>query len=101
MSAIITHKQFNNHIYRTEIAGRPFSLEFGKVAELANALCHGPLGGHLRPGGRHRLPRPRDGIDFFPLSVDFEEKLYAVGRIPGSFLRREGRPPSPPSWPAG
>ena len=40
-------------------------------------------------------PRPRDGVDFFPLSVDFEEKLYAVGRIPGSFMRREGRPSLP------
>ena len=44
------------------------------------------------PCGGHRLCQPRDGIDFFPLSVDFEEKLYSVGKIPGSFLKREGRP---------
>ena len=56
MSTIITHKQFNNHIYRTEIAGRPFSLEFGKVAELANASAMVRYGDTSVSGGRHRLP---------------------------------------------
>ena len=95
MSTIITHKQFNNHIYRTEIAGRPFSLEFGKVAELANASAMVRYGDTSVLVAVTASPRPRDGIDFFPLSVDFEEKLYAVGRIPGSFLRREGQPSLP------
>ena len=95
MSTIITHKQFNNHIYQTEIAGRPFSLEFGKVAELANASAMVRYGDTSVLVAVTASPRPRDGIDFFPLSVDFEEKLYAVGRIPGSFLRREGQPSLP------
>ena len=92
MSTIITKKQFNNHIYKTEIAGRPFSLEFGKVAELANASAMVRYGDTSVLVAVTAAPRPRDGVDFFPLSVDFEEKLYAVGRIPGSFMRREGRP---------
>ena len=95
MSTIITKKQFNNHIYETEIAGRPFSLEFGKVAELANASALVRYGETTVLVAVTVSPRPRDGIDFFPLSVDFEEKLYAVGRIPGSFLRREGQPSLP------
>ena len=92
MSTIITKKQFNNHIYKTEIAGRPFSLEFGHVAELANAAAMVRYGETSVLVAVTASARPRDGIDFFPLSVDFEEKLYAVGRIPGSFNRREGRP---------
>ena len=101
MSTIITHKQFNNHIYRTEIAGRPFSLEFGKVAELANASAMVRYGDTSVLVAVTASPRPRDGIDFFPLSVDFEEKLYAVGRIPAPSSGERGSPPSPPSWPAG
>ena len=81
MSTIITKKQFNNHIYKTEIAGRPFSLEFGKVAELANASAMVRYGDTSVLVAVTAAPRPRDGVDFFPLSVDFEEKLYAVGRV--------------------
>ncbi|MCI5690965.1 MAG: polyribonucleotide nucleotidyltransferase, partial [Clostridiales bacterium] len=95
MSTIITKKQFNNHIYRTEIAGRPFSLEFGMGAELATASALVRYGETSVLVAVTASARPRDGIDFFPLSVDFEEKLYAVGRIPGSFLRREGQPSLP------
>ena len=95
MATIITKKQFNNHIYKTEIAGRPFSLEFGKVAELANASALVKYGDTTVLVAVTVAPRPRDGVDFFPLSVDFEEKLYAVGRIPGSFMRREGQPSLP------
>ncbi len=95
MSTIITKKQFNNHIYKTEIAGRPFSLEFGHVAELANAAAMVRYGETTVLVAVTASARPRDGIDFFPLSVDFEEKLYAVGRIPGSFMRREGQPSLP------
>ena len=96
MSTIITKKQFNNHIYKTEIAGRPFSLEFGHVAELANAAAMVRYGETSVLVAVTASARPRDGIDFFPLSVDFEEKLYAVGRIPGSFMRREVSPLCPP-----
>ncbi|MGI5929001.1 polyribonucleotide nucleotidyltransferase [Pseudoflavonifractor sp.] len=96
MSTVITHKQFPNHkIFKTEIAGRPFSIEVGKTAELANAAALVRYGDTTVHVAICVSPRPRDGVDFFPLSVDFEEKLYAVGRIPGSFLRREGRPSLP------
>jgi len=96
MSTVITHKQFPNHkIYRTEIAGRPFSIEVGKTAELANASAMVRYGDTTVHVAICASARPRDGIDFFPLSVEFEEKLYAVGRIPGSFMRREGRPSLP------
>ena len=64
----------------------------GKVCELANAAVVVRYGETTVLCTATAAPRPRDGIDFFPLSVDFEEKLYAVGRIPGSFMRREGRP---------
>ena len=96
MSTVITHKQFPNHkIYKTEIAGRPFSIEVGKTAELANASAMVRYGDTVVNVAICVSARPRDGIDFFPLSVEFEEKLYAVGRIPGSFMRREGRPSLP------
>lgn len=96
MSTVITHKQFPNYkVYKTEIAGRPFSIEIGKVAELANASAMVHYGDTTVMVAVTVSPRPRDGVDFFPLSVDFEEKLYAVGRIPGSFMRREGRPSLP------
>ena len=93
MSTIITHRQFPNyHKYEMELAGRPLTLEVGKLAELANAAVMVTYGETSVLCCVTAAPRPRDGIDFFPLSVDFEEKLYAVGRIPGSFNRREGRP---------
>ena len=96
MSTIISQKNFTNHkIFRTEIAGRPFSIEVGKIAELANASAMVRYGDTCVLVAITAAPRPRDGIDFFPLSVDFEEKLYAVGRIPGSFMRREGQPSLP------
>ncbi len=77
--------------FETEIGGRPFVVETGKMAQLAGGACM------VRYGETNVLctatmsAKPRDGIDFFPLSVDFEEKLYSVGKIPGSFQRREGR----------
>ena len=93
MSTIITKRQFNQYRkYEMEVAGRPLSLEVGKLAELANASVMVTYGETSVLCCVTAAPRPRDGIDFFPLSVDFEEKLYAVGRIPGSFNRREGRP---------
>jgi len=93
MSTIITKKQFPNYRkYTMDLAGRPLTLETGKLAELANAAVLVTYGDTVVLVTATAAPRPRDGIDFFPLSVDFEEKMYAVGRIPGSFMRREGRP---------
>ena len=93
MSTIITKKQFPNYRkYSMDLAGRPLTLEVGKLAELANAAVLVTYGETTVLVTATAAPRPRDGIDFFPLSVDFEEKMYAVGRIPGSFMRREGRP---------
>ena len=93
MSTIITKRQFPNyHKYTMELAGRPLTLEVGKLAELANAAVMVTYGETSVLCCVTASARPRDGIDFFPLSVDFEEKLYSVGRIPGSFNRREGRP---------
>src|SRR5574344_794670 len=93
MSTIITKRQFPGyHKYEMELAGRPLTLEVGKLAELANAAVMVGYGDTRVLVCATAAPRPRDGVDFFPLSVDFEEKLYSVGRIPGSFNRREGRP---------
>ena len=93
MSTIITRRQFPNYRkYEMELAGRPLTLEVGKLAELANAAVMVGYGDTRVLVCATASARPRDGIDFFPLSVDFEEKMYAVGRIPGSFNRREGRP---------
>ncbi len=77
--------------FETTLAGRPLIVEVGKMAQLAGGSCL------IRYGETEVLctatmaDKPREGVDFFPLSVDFEEKLYAVGRIPGSFQRREGK----------
>ena len=93
MSTIITKRQFPHyHKYTMDLAGRPLTLEVGKLAELANAAVMVTYGETSVLCCVTAAPRPRDGIDFFPLSVDFEEKMYSVGRIPGSFNRREGRP---------
>ena len=93
MSTIITQRQFPGyHKYEMDLAGRPLTLEVGKLAELANAAVMVGYGDTRVLCCVTASARPRDGIDFFPLSVDFEEKLYSVGRIPGSFNRREGRP---------
>ncbi len=79
-------------IYETEVAGRPLSLEFGKVAGLANGSVLVRYGDTVVVTAATASDKPRDGIDFFPLSIDYEEKMYAVGKIPGGFTRREGRP---------
>ncbi|MBE6871221.1 MAG: polyribonucleotide nucleotidyltransferase [Ruminococcaceae bacterium] len=82
----------NFKVFSTEIAGRPFSVEVGKVAQLAGGSCMVRYGDTVVLATATASAKPRDGIDFFPLSVDYEEKLYSVGKIPGSFLKREGRP---------
>ena len=90
---IIHHREFpNNKKYTMELAGRPLTLEVGKLAELANSSVLVSYGETTVLVTCTASARPKDGIDYFPLSVDFEEKLYAVGRIPGGYLRREGRP---------
>ncbi|MCL2078767.1 MAG: polyribonucleotide nucleotidyltransferase [Oscillospiraceae bacterium] len=90
---IIKKREFpNTKAYSMELAGRKLTLETGKLAELANASILVRYGETVVLVAVTAAPRPRDGVDFFPLSVDFEEKLYAVGRIPGGYLRREGRP---------
>ena len=82
----------NFKVFETEFAGRPLKIETGKLAQLANGSCLVRYGETEVFVAVTASAKPREGIDFFPLSVDFEEKLYAVGRIPGSFLKREGRP---------
>lgn len=77
--------------YETEIAGRPFVVEVGKMAQLAGGACMVRYGETNILCTATMAPKPREGVDFFPLSVDYEEKLYSVGRIPGSFQRREGK----------
>ena len=78
--------------FETELAGRPFIVETGKMCGLSNGGCMISYGDTRVLCNVTMSEKPREGVDFFPLSVDFEEKLYAVGRIPGSFMRREGRP---------
>ncbi len=82
----------NFRVFETELAGRPLKIETGKMGGLANGACMVRYGETAVFCTATMSAKPRDGIDFFPLSVDFEEKHYAVGRIPGSFLRRESRP---------
>ena len=90
---IIRPKTFpNKKVYEIDYCGRPLRMEVGRLAELANAAVLVQYGETSVLVAVTASPRPRDGIDYFPLSVDFNEKLYAVGRIPGSFMRREGRP---------
>ncbi len=89
----INHFEFKDYrVFETTYAGRPLVVETGKMAQLANGSCLVRYGETAVLVTATASPKPRDGIDFFPLSVDFEERLYAVGRIPGSFMRREGRP---------
>ena len=79
-------------IFRTEIAGRPLVVETGKIAQFANGSVLIRYGETSVLSTVTASATPREGIDFFPLSVDYEEKMYAVGKIPGGFLKREGRP---------
>ncbi|MEF2919883.1 MAG: polyribonucleotide nucleotidyltransferase [Acutalibacteraceae bacterium] len=82
----------NFRVFETEFAGRPLVVETGKIAQLANGSCLVRYGETVVNVAVTGAAKPREGIDFFPLSVDFEEKMYAVGKIPGSYLKREGRP---------
>ena len=79
-------------VFETTLAGRPLVVETGKMAQLSSGSCLVRYGETAILCNVTASAKPRDGVDFFPLSVDYEEKLYAVGRIPGSFQRRESRP---------
>lgn len=90
---MITHKTFPNHrVFETQIGNRTLTVETGKVAELANAECICRYGDTVVLTTVTASPDPKPGIDYFPLTIEFEERLYSVGRIPGSFNRREGKP---------
>ena len=78
--------------YETELAGRKLVIETGKIAELANGSVMVRYGDTVVMVNATAAKEPKEGIDFFPLSVDYEEKLYAVGKIPGGFIKREGKP---------
>ena len=82
----------NYKVYETMLAGRPFKVEMGKMCGLSNASAMIRYGETCVLCNVVMSPKPREGVDFFPLNVEYEEKLYAAGRIPGSFMRREGRP---------
>ena len=82
----------NYKVFEYEYAGRPLKVEVGKVAGLANGSCMISYGETVILACATASAKPRDGIDFLPLSVDYDEKMYAVGKIPGGFLRREGKP---------
>jgi len=78
--------------FTTTFAGRELTVETGRTSELTNGSCWVRYGETVVMANVTASAKPREGVDFFPLSVDYEEKLYAVGKIPGSFLKREGRP---------
>ncbi|MBC7087315.1 MAG: polyribonucleotide nucleotidyltransferase [Tissierellales bacterium] len=79
-------------IYKYMLAGRELTVTIGKVAQQANGSCLVRYGDTVTLVTATQSKQPREGIDFFPLSVDYEEKLYSVGKIPGGFIKREGRP---------
>ena len=90
---MVTKKTFPNHrVFETQIGNRTFTVETGKVAELANAECICRYGDTVVLTTVTASADPKPGIDYFPLTIEFEERLYSVGRIPGSFNRREGKP---------
>ncbi|MBQ3092659.1 MAG: polyribonucleotide nucleotidyltransferase [Clostridia bacterium] len=84
---------FEKHrVFETQIAGRKLEVQTGKLSQLANGSCLVKYGDTVVHVAVTASKTPREGIDFFPLSVDFEERLYSVGKIPGSFSKREGKP---------
>lgn len=81
-----------SHIIETTVAGRNLKVEYGKVGMLSNCAIFMSYGETVVMVNANASEQPREGIDFFPLSVEYEERLYAVGKIPGGFIKREGRP---------
>ena len=92
-NAVSTPMVFKNYkTFRYTLAGRPLVVETGKLAGLANGSCLVRYGETAVLCCATASVRPRDGIDFLPLSVDYEERMYAAGKIPGGYLKREGKP---------
>ena len=92
-NAISTPMEFKNYkVFKYTLAGRPLVVETGKLAGLANGSCLIRYGETAILCCATASVRPRDGIDFLPLSVDFDERMYAAGKIPGGYLKREGKP---------
>lgn len=83
---------FEHKIFTMDLAGRELSVEIGKISQLASGSAILRYGETMVMVNCSKSAQPRDGVDFFPLSVDYEEKLYSVGKIPGGFLKREGKP---------
>ena len=81
-----------SNIFEMQLGGRTLTVETGKLAQMANGACTLRYGDTVVLVTATNSAKPKEGIDFFPLSVDFEEKLYSAGKIPGSFIRREGKP---------
>ncbi|MDD7214920.1 MAG: polyribonucleotide nucleotidyltransferase [Clostridia bacterium] len=81
----------NHKVFKTVIGGREVSVDVGKYAQQANGSCMVKCGDTVVMVNVTMAPKPREGMDFFPLSVDYEEKMYSVGKIPGGFKKREGR----------
>ena len=82
----------NYRTFETNYAGRPIVVETGKTCGLSNGSCWVRYGETVVMANVTASAKPREGVDFFPLSVDYEERLYSVGKIPGSFTKREGKP---------
>ncbi|GHU52583.1 polyribonucleotide nucleotidyltransferase [Clostridia bacterium] len=82
----------NKKVFETTFGGRKLSVETGKTCELSNGSCWVRYGDTVVMANVTAAAKPREGIDFFPLSVDYEERLYSIGKIPGSFMKREGKP---------
>ena len=81
-----------NHVYKMELGGRELIIESGKYCSQADGSCIVRCGDSVVLVNATASESPREGVDFFPLSIEFEEKMYAVGKIPGGFIKREGRP---------
>lgn len=81
-----------NHILETTFAGRNLKVEYGKIGMLSNAAILMSYGDTVVLVNANASEKPREGVDFFPLSIEYEERLYSVGKIPGGFIKREGRP---------
>ena len=93
MSQISTPIEFKNYkTFRYTFAGRPLVIETGKMAGLANGSVLIRYGETVLLCCATASAKPRDGIDFLPLSVDYDERMYAAGKIPGGYLKREGKP---------
>lgn len=92
VTMVVPVQKPENHVYTANIGGKTITIETGRLARLAGGAVTARMGDTMVLGTATMAAAPRAGIDFFPLSVEYEERLYAAGRIPGSYFRREGRP---------